>query len=119
MTDTTAGLRVFVAEDEALVSMLVEDMLAEIGCTVVGPAANLDEALTLARDSEIDKVVGLESGAASGDQWDNTSAKHIGYRPLDSSEPFRAAVEAKQLTLDLNDPAVIYQGGGFVKAGPF
>ena len=51
--------------------------------------------------------------------WDNTSAKHIGYRPQDSSEPFRAAVEAKQLTLDLNDPAVIYQGGGFVKAGPF
>ncbi len=51
--------------------------------------------------------------------WDNTPAKHIGYRPQDSSEPFRAAAEAKQPTLDLNDPAVIYQGGGFVKAGPF
>jgi uronate dehydrogenase len=51
--------------------------------------------------------------------WDNTPAKHIGYRPLDNSEPFRAAVEAKQPTLDLNDPAVIYQGGGFVKTGPF
>jgi uronate dehydrogenase len=51
--------------------------------------------------------------------WDNTSAKHIGYRPQDSSEPFRSAVEARQPTLDLTDPAVIYQGGGFVKAGPF
>jgi uronate dehydrogenase len=51
--------------------------------------------------------------------WDNTPAKHIGYRPQDNSEPFRAAAEAKQPTLDLNDPAVIYQGGGFVKAGPF
>ncbi len=51
--------------------------------------------------------------------WDNTLAKHIGYRPQDSSEPFRAALEAKQPTLDLNDPAVIYQGGGFVKTGPF
>ncbi len=51
--------------------------------------------------------------------WDNTSAKHIGYRPQDSSEPFRAAVEAKQPQLDLTDPAVRYQGGGFVKAGPF
>ena len=51
--------------------------------------------------------------------WDNTPAKHIGYRPQDSSEPFRAALEAKQPALDLNDPAVIYQGGGFVKAGPF
>ncbi len=51
--------------------------------------------------------------------WDNTLAKHIGYRPQDSSEPFRAAAQAKQPILDLNDPAVIYQGGGFVKAGPF
>jgi uronate dehydrogenase len=51
--------------------------------------------------------------------WDNTSARHIGYRPLDSSEPFRAAAEARQPTLDLNDPAVRYQGGGFVKQGPF
>jgi CheY-like chemotaxis protein len=54
MTDESSGLRVFVAEDEALVAMLVEDMLADIGCTVIGPAANLDEALALAADSEID-----------------------------------------------------------------
>ncbi len=55
MNDTTdRGLRVLVAEDEALVSMLVEDMLGEIGCIVVGPAGNLDEALALARDAEID-----------------------------------------------------------------
>lgn len=56
MTDTTAGLRVFVAEDEALVSMLVEDMLSDIGCTVIGPASNLDEALALAGD----KTIGID-----------------------------------------------------------
>jgi len=50
--------------------------------------------------------------------WDNTAARHIGYRPQDSSEPFRAAVEARQPTLDLSDPAAIYQGGGFVTKGP-
>ena len=50
--------------------------------------------------------------------WDNTGARHIGYRPQDSSEPFRAAVEARQPTLDLSDPAAIYQGGGFVTKGP-
>ncbi|MEO8153943.1 MAG: NAD(P)-dependent oxidoreductase [Rhizobacter sp.] len=50
--------------------------------------------------------------------WDNTSAHHIGYRPQDSSEPFRAAVEAKQPTQDLSDPAVVFQGGGFVTKGP-
>ena len=51
--------------------------------------------------------------------WDNTPARHIGYRPLDSSEPFRPAVEARQQQVDLNDPAVRLQGGGFVKQGPF
>jgi uronate dehydrogenase len=51
--------------------------------------------------------------------WDNTSARHVGYRPQDSSERFRAEVEARQPMLDRNDAAVLYQGGGFVKQGPF
>jgi len=50
--------------------------------------------------------------------WDNTGARHIGYRPQDSSEKFRAALEARQPTIDLSDPAAIYQGGGFVTKGP-
>jgi uronate dehydrogenase len=50
--------------------------------------------------------------------WDNTHAKHIGYRPLDSSDGFRPAVEARQQTIDPHDPAAIYQGGAFVKAKP-
>lgn len=36
-TTTLAGLRVLVVEDEMLVSMLLEDMLADFGCSVVGP----------------------------------------------------------------------------------
>jgi uronate dehydrogenase len=51
--------------------------------------------------------------------WDNTPARHLGYRPQDSSEVFRAAVEARQPTLDLHDPATLYQGGAFVTRGPF
>ena len=51
--------------------------------------------------------------------WDNGPARHIGDRPQDSSEPFRAAAEARQPVLDLNDPAARYQGGGFVTKGPF
>jgi uronate dehydrogenase len=51
--------------------------------------------------------------------WDNTSASHIGYRPRDSSEPFRAALEARQPTLDPSDPATLFQGGGFVVKGPY
>ena len=51
--------------------------------------------------------------------WDNSSARHIGYRPRDTSELFRAAVEARQPVLDQSDPAVIRQGGAFVRTGPF
>jgi uronate dehydrogenase len=51
--------------------------------------------------------------------WDNTHARHIGFRPQDSSERWRASREAAQPTLDRGDPAVIYQGGAFVRMGPF
>jgi CheY-like chemotaxis protein len=45
-----AGLKVLVVEDEALVSMLLEDMLSDLGCEIVGPIMRLPEALQLARD---------------------------------------------------------------------
>ena len=50
--------------------------------------------------------------------WDNASAKHVGYQAQDSSAKFKSAAEARQPLLDLTDPAVIYQGGGFVKNSP-
>lgn len=50
--------------------------------------------------------------------WDNTSARHLGFRPQDSSERFRAALEARQPQIDLSDPAMLFQGGGFVTKGP-
>ena len=62
-------------------------------------------------------VYGMSDNATTW--WDNTPARHIGYRPQDSSEVFRAEVEARQQTLDRSDPAVIYQGGAFVRTGPF
>ncbi|CAN5386845.1 NAD(P)-dependent oxidoreductase [soil metagenome] len=54
-----------------------------------------------------------------GSWWDNTPARHIAFRAQDSSEPFRAATEARQPVLDRDNPATIYQGGGFVIKGPF
>jgi uronate dehydrogenase len=50
--------------------------------------------------------------------YDNHLARHIGYRPLDSSDVFRQAVYARTDEPDLTDPAVQFQGGGFVKIGP-
>jgi CheY-like chemotaxis protein len=49
-----AGLRVLLIEDEVLACLEVEDLLREAGCSVVGPAGRLDEALRLAREAEMD-----------------------------------------------------------------
>ena len=59
MTDTAdlRGLRVLVVEDEMMVSLLLEDMLGDMGCLVVGPASRLDEAVELAGSAEIDCAV--------------------------------------------------------------
>ncbi|HEX2800754.1 MAG TPA: response regulator [Phenylobacterium sp.] len=59
MNDKTKlnGLRVLVVEDEMMVSMLIEDMLSDLGCIVVGPAARLEEALDLANAGELDCAV--------------------------------------------------------------
>jgi uronate dehydrogenase len=54
----------------------------------------------------------------SSSWYDNRLARHIGFRPHDSSDPYRAQVEARQPSLDLQDPAVLHQGGAFVKAAP-
>jgi uronate dehydrogenase len=62
-------------------------------------------------------VYGLSDNTTSW--WDNTGARHLGYRPQDSSERFRSAVEAAEPVLDLDDPATLYQGGAFVSTGPF
>jgi len=62
-------------------------------------------------------VFGASDNRASW--WDNRYAAHIGYRPRDSAEPFREAVEARSPALPHDDPAALYQGGAFVRTGPF
>ncbi|WP_457977662.1 NAD(P)-dependent oxidoreductase [Ectopseudomonas composti] len=50
--------------------------------------------------------------------WDNSKAAQLSFTPKDSSEVFRAKVEAQPMPA-ADDPARIYQGGAFVAAGPF
>lgn len=54
---TLVGKRILVVEDEALVAAMVEDMLAEVGATVVGPAMSIAEGLALAVQEGIDAAV--------------------------------------------------------------
>lgn len=51
------GLRVLVVEDEAAISMLLEDMLMDFGCSIVGPAARLGAALDMAKSEAFDVAI--------------------------------------------------------------
>ena len=50
--DVLNGARVLVLEDETLVSMMVEDMLLDLGCEIVGPFARLDQAVAFVSDNQ-------------------------------------------------------------------
>jgi len=50
LNQTLDGRRILVVEDESLVAMLIETILEDMGCTVVGPASTVDEAVALIGD---------------------------------------------------------------------
>lgn len=49
-----SGMRVFVVEDEAMVSMLMEEFLEELGCEITGTASRFDDALEKAGSLTLD-----------------------------------------------------------------
>ncbi|WP_368922586.1 MULTISPECIES: response regulator [Brevundimonas] len=48
MTDIFTGRRVLIVEDESLVAMLLETILSDMGCDVIGPESNVDDGLRIA-----------------------------------------------------------------------
>lgn len=60
MVRSLTGVRVLVVEDEPMIAMLIEYLLAEAGATVLGPATTVGEALQFLEnraDAPIDAVV--------------------------------------------------------------
>ncbi len=51
--------------------------------------------------------------------WDNAQARHVGYVPQDSSDVFRDAMFARTPAPDVTDPTIHFQGGAYVRMGPF
>jgi len=52
------GLRVLVVEDDSMICLLFEDMLADLGCKVVGTACDIRRAIELAeRDESVDVAI--------------------------------------------------------------
>ena len=57
MNSPFSSRRVLVVEDEVLVAWLLEDMLADLGCAVLGPAASVKQALAMIDAEAIDVAV--------------------------------------------------------------
>ncbi len=48
------GCKVLVVEDEMMIAMLIEDMLEELGCELIGPASKVERALELIASETIE-----------------------------------------------------------------
>ena len=55
--DSLAGFRVFIVEDEALLLLALQDLLADLGCQIAASAAQLHMALDLADKVACDVAV--------------------------------------------------------------
>ena len=55
--DRLKGLKVLVVEDETIVAMLLEQMLEELSCEVVGVAGQVSAATDLANSSDADIAI--------------------------------------------------------------
>jgi DNA-binding response OmpR family regulator len=65
-TSPLYGLRVIVAEDELLISQFIREILLDLGCTVIGPARTLGEALQAIRTNDVDgALLDVQLGEAS------------------------------------------------------
>ena len=93
-----AGLRVLVLEDEMLVALLVEDMIAELGGMVIGPASSVAEALALVDAGQVQAAlldVNLSHGGSGYAVADALAARAIpfafvtGYGRTSLREPYQ------------------------------
>jgi CheY-like chemotaxis protein len=62
------GLRVLVVEDEGPIALMIEDMLQDMGCVVVGSAASVGEAQKLVAHGGFDfALLDMNLGGAKGE----------------------------------------------------
>ena len=124
--------RVLVVEDEVIVAMMIEDMLADLGFEVVGPALDLQRALPLAQGAAIDLAlldVNLGRGCQSFPVADILRERGVpflfatGYGTAGLSEAYagcltlRKPFEAHRLGEAL-DRTLLEGGGGRTRTAP-
>lgn len=78
--DALAGMRVLVVEDSFLVAASIKSMLSELGCTVIGPAPSVREAMRIVNEGGCDAAI-LDINLGHGE----------------TAEPVARILEAKQV----------------------
>jgi CheY-like chemotaxis protein len=56
-TQTSAGRRVLLVEDELMIRMLLDGMLTDLGHTVAAEAGGIEEAIALANEADFDVAI--------------------------------------------------------------
>lgn len=69
-----SGLRVLILEDEALLAMLLEDVLADFGCVLVGPFSHNEDALAFLAAEPAGCDIGILDINVSGHRSDAVAA---------------------------------------------
>jgi CheY-like chemotaxis protein len=87
------GTRVLVVEDEALVAMLLEDMLGDLGCEVLGPAMLVREAMDLIEAGAAIDVAILDVNLAGEHSFTIAEALHSRAVPFVISTGFEGGIE--------------------------
>ncbi|MDP3740426.1 MAG: response regulator [Hyphomonadaceae bacterium] len=95
-----SGLRVFAVEDETLIAMMLEIMLEELGCKVMGVAGTLPRALAQIETMDIDAAI-LDVNIGGEKVYPVADALAVrgvpflfctGYAATGIAEPYRARI---------------------------
>jgi CheY-like chemotaxis protein len=76
MDKLLSGRRILVVEDEMLVLIMIEDMLADLGCMSVTSAATVDKALALTNAQVFDAaILDINLNGHEAIQWRRSSPR--------------------------------------------
>jgi DNA-binding response OmpR family regulator len=98
-------MKILVVEDETMVALLLEDMLDSMGHEVIGPAASVDEAMTLISENTFDVAlldINLGSSEKAFPVADHLDAMKIPYALVSGYDP--GGIEGYDHAVNLQKP---------------
>jgi putative addiction module CopG family antidote len=71
---TVSGTRILIVEDDVMISLALHDIATDLGCTVVGTATRIPQAVALLEDLRVDvAILDINLGGATADPIANAA----------------------------------------------